>query len=249
VLGFDTQAEGVEARRHLGYLPSEPRFYPKMTARHLFDLVAHTRRLEPRRHYVEYAAALAQRLDLDTTRHIRTLSRGNQQKVGLVVAMMARPDVLVLDEPTTGLDPLIQEVTHDLVREVASDGRTVFFSSHVLPEVEEVCHRVAALRDGSLVGVYDLAEQRRLAPRRVSVTFDTAPSPTAFEALPGVRAVELAGRHVVLEARDGVDALIKRLADFKVLDLEAREPTLEEFFFSLYEGAPPEAALTGRNER
>lgn len=234
IMGFDTQRESVSARRLLGYLPGNPRFYGKMTAADLFGFVAQARRLPRESGFEAYTATLVKRFGIDVTRPLRTLSRGNQQKVGLAVAFMARPPVVILDEPTSGLDPLVQEVTHDLVREVSREGRTVFFSSHILPEVEEVCHRVAVLREGSLVGVYDLAEQRRIADRVVTVTFDTPPSPDAFAGLRDVTVSRVDGVHVTFRVRDGVDALVKRLATLTVREIESHEPTLEEFFRSLY---------------
>lgn len=234
ILGFDTQTDGVAARRHLGYLPSDPRFYSKMTAEQHFEFVARARGLSERSGYREYFRQLVERLDLDTHRSIRTLSRGNRQKVGLVTALMPRPEVLILDEPTTGLDPLMQEVTNELVRGVAADGRTVFFSSHILPEVEAVCDRVAVLREGELVGVFDLAEQRKLAARQVILTLETPPPSNAFDGISGVSVLGIRGPRATLEVRDGFDQLIKRLASLTVVDLEAREPTLEEFFFALY---------------
>ena len=239
ILGFDTQERGVEARRHLGYLPSDPQFYSKMTGAELFEFVAKARGLEANSGYRDHLRTLIERLDLDTHRPIRTLSRGNRQKVGLVTALMPRPEVLILDEPTSGLDPLMQETTNELVREVAAEGRTVFFSSHILPEVEEVCDRVAVLREGERVGVFDLAEQRRLAARHVIVRFDSPPPEGAFEGVPGIRVLEADGPRVTFEVHDGFDALVKRLASFTIIDIEAREPTLEDFFFALYAEPTP----------
>jgi len=247
ILGFDTQEEGVEARKRLSYLPSDPQFYSKMTAGEHFEFVARVRGLDASSRYREDLRRFVERLELDTERSIRTLSRGNRQKVGLVTALVPRPEVLILDEPTTGLDPIMQEVTHELVREIAAEGRTVFFSSHILPEVEEVCDRVAVLRQGELVGVFDLAERRTLAPRLVTVRFEKMPPVDAFASLGGVRILEAEGQRFTFEVRGSFDALIKHLANYTVLDLQAREPTLEEFFFALYAGPTPEASTAGAN--
>ena len=245
VLGFDTQSESVAARAHLGYLPSDPQFYARMTGDDLFTFIAKARGLEGNAAHRAYLASLIRRLELDSGRRIRTLSRGNKQKVGIVAALMARPDLLILDEPTSALDPLMQEVTNDLVREVAAEGRTVFFSSHILPEVEQVCDRVAVLREGERVGVFDLAEQRRIAARQVVVRFAEQPPADAFERVPGVRVLDSSGPRVTFEVHEAFDALVKRLADFTVVDLEAREPTLEEFFFALYAEPETEPAMAG----
>ena len=232
ILGFDTQTQAVEARRHVGYLPSSPRFYAHMTAADMLDFITRARSIEPDRRYL---GSLIDRLALDPSRPIHTLSRGNQQKVGLIVALMAKPDVVILDEPTTGLDPLVQEAVLEIVREVAKEGRTVFFSSHILHEVEHVCRRVAVLRAGELVGSFDLAEERRLAPRRVTVTFGAPVPADAFEGVPGVRVLAVEGLRVVFEAPHGIDALVKRLGSYTVAEIESHEPTLEDFFFALYQ--------------
>ncbi|MGE3855354.1 MAG: ABC transporter ATP-binding protein [Dehalococcoidia bacterium] len=239
ILGFDCQDDGVVARSHVGYLPSSSAYYSYMTGDDLFDFVARARGV-PRDAALQ--EDLIARLDLNPDRAIRTLSRGNQQKVGLVAALLARPEVVILDEPTSGLDPLMQDVVLDIVREVAAEGRTVFFSSHILTEVERVCDHVAVLRAGRLVGAFDLAEQRRIAARTVSVRFDGPPPPaSAFEGLDGARFARVEAGRVVFEVRNGFDALVKRLAQFTVLDIDAREPTLEDFFLSLYTDAPEAA--------
>ena len=231
VLGFDSQAETVEARRHIGYLPGDAVFYRDVTAHELFGYVQRLRGgVDPR-----YLRRLVDDLHLDADRPIRALSRGNRQKVAVVQALMARPQLVILDEPTTGLDPLMQDVVEDLLREVAADGRTVFFSSHLLAEVEQVCTRAAILREGRIVNVFDLAEQRRIAPREVRVVFETAPAPDAFDAVPGVRVEGVAGTEARFETDGGIDALIKELARHTVLELESHDPTLEDLFRKYYE--------------
>ena len=132
-----------------------------------------------------YRAELVDRLGLDPTRPIGTLSRGNRQKIGVVQALMMRPEVIVLDEPTSGLDPLVQEEVGSILREVVVDGRTVFFSSHVLAEVEAIASSVAMLRSGQIVAVVDLAEERRLAPHRITVTFGEPLPAGGFGAIAG----------------------------------------------------------------
>jgi len=147
---------------------------------------------------------------------------------------MSKPDVVILDEPTTGLDPVMQETVLDLVREIAADGRTVFFSSHIMHEVEALCDRVAVLRAGALVGIFDLAEQRRLAPRQVTVHFGATVPAQALEGIAGADLVQAEGTRAVFTVTDGVDGLVKRIAAFPVVEIEAHEPTLEEYFFALY---------------
>ncbi len=240
--GFDVQAESVEAHRRIGFLPDDVQLYNDMTAMQYFDFVQRLRG--------DVDAALRDRLvsdlQLDTSRKVGTLSRGNRQKVGIVQALMTRPPVVILDEPTSGLDPLMQEVVEEALSEVAADGRTVFFSSHVLAEVEEVCTRVAILREGQIVDVFVLAEQRRLLPRRVSVTFGgEAPPNGAFEGLANVRQREHDGRRVVFETTGSVDPLIKALAAHTVEAIESHEATLEDLFLSYYGDRSRNTQATG----
>ena len=231
VLGFDAQRDTLEVRRRCGYLPGDLELYNSLTVDACLDLVASLRGdVDPR-----YRGELVERLRLDTGRRIGALSRGNRQKVGLTIALMAKPELVVLDEPTNGLDPLVQDEVEAILREVVADGRSVFFSSHVLAEVEQIARRVAMLRGGRIVAVSDLAEQRRLAPRRVSVAFAEPPPATAFSELSGVRLVSLEGCDAVFETHDEMHALIQALATQRVRTLETHEITLEELFLSYYE--------------
>ena len=231
VLGFDAQRDTLEVRRRCGYLPGDLELYNSLTVDACLDLVASLRGdVDPR-----YRGELVERLRLDTGRRIGALSRGNRQKVGLTIALMAKPELVVLDEPTNGLDPLVQDEVEAILREVVADGRSVFFSSHVLAEVEQIARRVAMLRGGRIVAASDLAEQRRLAPRRVSVAFAEPPDASAFERLDGVRLVSLEGRDAVFETHDEMHALIQALATQRVRTLETHEITLEELFLSYYE--------------
>ena len=231
VLGFDAQRDTLEVRRRCGYLPGDLELYNSLSVDACLDLVASLRGdVDPR-----YREELVERLRLDRGRRIGTLSRGNRQKVGLTIALMARPELVVLDEPTNGLDPLVQDEVEAILREVVADGRSVFFSSHVLAEVEQIARRVAMLRGGRIVAVSDLAEQRRLAPRRVTVAFAEPPPASAFEGLDGVRLVSLEGCDAVFETHDEMHALIQALATQRVRTLETHEITLEELFLSYYE--------------
>ena len=230
-LGLDAQSDTVQLRRRVGFLPGDFRPDTGLTAQELFDLVARMRGDGSARERI----ALIERFQLDPTRRIGDLSRGNRQKVGLVLVFMGRPELLILDEPTASLDPIVQEEVHTLLRETVADGRSVFFSSHVLSEVEEVCTRVAMLRAGQIVAEFSLAERRRLAPARLTVEFAAEPPAGAFDGLPEVRVLSAVGPRVEFEARDGIDALVKRVADFTVARLIPHEVTLEELFRSYYE--------------
>ncbi len=139
VFDLDCQKQGVELRKRIGYLPGELALYANMKASEFFKMYEYLRGENGSKGYWR---ELADRLNLDTSRKIRQFSRGNKQKVGVVSAFMNRPDLLILDEPTGGLDPLVQQTVLEMVREVKADGRTVFFSSHILSEVQAVCDRV-----------------------------------------------------------------------------------------------------------
>lgn len=232
VFGVDANRHSVEARRRVGYLQSDPQLPSGMTAGEVFEHFAAVRGGAFDRAYL---ASLVERLSLDTSRDVKTLSRGNRQKVGFILALMFRPPLVILDEPTTGLDPLMQEEVEAILREVAAEGRTVFFSSHILAEVESVCSRASIVRDGLIVDVFDLAEQRRLAPRLVDVTFAAVPPPDAFARLPeGVTLTSRDTDHLSFQTRDGLDWLVKEIAKLEVADLSVRQPSLEELFVEYY---------------
>ncbi len=245
VLGFDTQSESVEVRRRVGYLPDDPQMYDHITGERFLEFMSALRSDsagDPLTSRV-FRDSLCDRLQLDPTRRIGTLSRGNRQKVGVVLALMSKPELVVLDEPTTGLDPLVREEVELLLKEIAADGRTVFFSSHVLSEVEQVCDRVAMLRDGRLIDVLEPREERRLAPQRYTVTFAArAPAGAVLAAIEGVTVISATASEVVLETTDGADALVKCLANYTVARLETHEVSLEELFLSYYQ---PETAAGG----
>ena len=165
---------------------------------------------------------------------MRALSKGNRQKVGIVLAFFHRPDLLVLDEPTAGLDPLMQQQFNALLREVVDGGRTVFLSSHVLGEVQHVATHVAAIRDGRLELLDTVEGLRSRAFTRVQATFRTAPAPHAFDIVPGVRELDRRDGTVVLALTGSADPLVKALARHEVLALDSREADLEDVFLDLY---------------
>jgi ABC-2 type transport system ATP-binding protein len=182
------------------------------------------------------AVELSERLLLDLDEPVRQLSRGNRQKVGLVLAMMHRPRLLILDEPTSGLDPLVQQTFHDLVGESAAHGSTVFLSSHVLPEVQQVADRVALIRNGRLILVDSVESLRSAAVARVEVTLSEPPAADAFASIPGTREIERRGSTVVLTHEGDIDPLIKRLAGLHVVAIDSSEADLEDVFLRLYAG-------------
>jgi ABC-2 type transport system ATP-binding protein len=238
VLGASPRAAGPVLRRHVGYLPGDLVMYPKLTGRRLLELVASLRRVDET---LVSAQELAARLDVDLDRAIGTLSRGNRQKLGVVQAFAHEPDVLVLDEPTTGLDPVVQRVFRTLVREAADRGAAVLLSSHVLAEVQRVADRVAILNKGRLVAVEPVREIEAKALRVVEIRFARAVPAAAFGGLPGVRSVEVDGDLVRASISGPADALVKAAARYEVESIAGHEADLEDVFLAYY-GAGTDAA-------
>jgi ABC-2 type transport system ATP-binding protein len=236
VLGLDAQRESLEVRRRVGYLPGDLRLYEGMRGHDFLDLVDSFR---PDKRDPAYRQRLLERLELDPSLTIRTLSKGNKQKMGLVQALMHRPELLVLDEPTSGLDPLIQLEVAQLLEEAVADGRSVFFSSHVLSEVERLSHTVAIIRSGSLVAVEDIARLKGRSVHILEVTF-AEPPPADLFALPGVRELRRDGNTVHVQSRDSLDAVIKAIGRHQVVDLRTEQPSLEEIFLAYYSGTESE---------
>jgi ABC-2 type transport system ATP-binding protein len=179
--------------------------------------------------------ALAERFDADLDRRIRELSTGNRQKIGLIQAFMHEPELLILDEPIAGLDPLVQQSFHALLQEVANQGRTVLLSSHTLSEVERVADRVAILRRGHLVVVDSLASLRNVAVQRLEIEFaDVPPRLEEIAAVPGVREADLDGARLVVAFEGSADALVKAIAAHEVRSIRSRDDDLEEIFLRYY---------------
>ncbi|NNE11855.1 MAG: ABC transporter ATP-binding protein, partial [Ilumatobacter sp.] len=176
ILGLDVHEHSVEIRRHIGYLPADVALYPQLSGRDLVRFFANLRGGVDWSHVDE----LCERLGADLSRPIAELSTGNRQKVGLVQALMNRPEVVIMDEPSAGLDPLVQHELQTMIREIAAEGRTVFLSSHTLSEVERVADRVGIIRRGHLVAVEGLDDLRAKAVRRIELVFDSAADPATF---------------------------------------------------------------------
>jgi len=230
VFGLDCQRQGVEIRRRIGYLPGELALYTDMKANQFFKMYEYLRGENGSKNYWR---ELADRLDLDTTRKISQFSRGNKQKVGVVAAFMSRADLLILDEPTGGLDPLVQQTVLEMVREAKADGRTVFFSSHILSEAQAVCDRVGIIRDGQLVAtqrVEDLIAQRM---NRMSLIFNGLPPVGTFD-LNGVTELERSEQTIVLEVMENLHQVLAAAARHNILDIETHNISLEEIFLAYY---------------
>ncbi|MGH3372311.1 MAG: ABC transporter ATP-binding protein [Nocardioidaceae bacterium] len=238
VLGMDARRRSVEIRRRVGYLPGELALYENLTGHELLTYLDNLRGRADHGH----AKSLAERLDLDLSRHIRALSKGNKQKLGVVQALMHRPELLIMDEPTGGLDPLVQREFNRMVREATSDGATLFLSSHVLSEVEHLADRVGIVRQGRLVVVEEVGALKAKAVRRLELDFARPVPPSAFDSLPGVRDLAVDGAVVRCAVEGSVDALVKAAARYEVLNLISHEPDLEEIFLAYFREDEPDAA-------
>ena len=233
IFGRDCFAKAGRAHREIGFIPGDLRLYEQMGVMEFFRFLAGLHG-GVRRGRIE---GLAERLELDTRRQIKHLSRGNRQKVGLVQALMHEAPLLILDEPSSGLDPLMEVIFMQLIREERTAGRTIFLSSHNLSEVERVCDRVAILRDGSLVAVEQVEALKGNRVREMTVTFRQPIDPRAFESN-GIVMLERSENRIRISLRGDLNPLIRTLARYEVQDLSFREPSLEEVFLHYYQPAP-----------
>ena len=235
VFGMDPWTDGVRLKERLGFLPDDPSLYPGLKGEELLDYLGRlsSRDTRVRRHEVCERLELA---DSSLSRKIKEYSHGMKQKLAIVQAMQHEPDLLIMDEPTTALDPLAQQAFFALLREATAGGCTVFFSSHVLSEVEQLCKRVGIIREGSLVAVEEVGTLRQLRVRSMEVTFKN--SPPEDLRVPGVEVISRNGRRLKLSIRDDINPIIRALAAYDVDDLVFEQPSLEDVFFDYYRGGP-----------
>ncbi|GAB5494121.1 MAG: ABC transporter ATP-binding protein [Phototrophicaceae bacterium] len=231
IFGMDCQTDGIEIRKRVGYLPGELHLYPNMKATNFLDMLAS---LQAKQVDNRYRQDLFTRLDLDPSRKMKEYSRGNKQKVGIVAAFMSKPDLLILDEPTGGLDPLVQQTVMELVQEVKDDGRTVFFSSHILPEVQAVCDRVGIIRDGQLIQTSPVEALTHQSFKRVHLTFAQMPPANTFT-FEGVTETGRDEDTVMLEVNSGLPKVMEVAVPFGIEDIDTPHVTLEEIFLSFYD--------------
>ena len=240
IFGLDAQADKIAVHARVAYVPGEATLWPSLTGAETLDLLA---RLHGQVD-LAYRNELIRRFDLNTSVKIRAYSKGNRQKVNLIAALASRADLLVLDEPTAGLDPVMEQAFRASIREAAERGQTVFLSSHVLSDVEALCDRVAILRRGRLVEIGTLAQLRHLSALTVEATFPGQPPDVT--GIPGVSAVTVAGRQLTCQVRGPVGDLLAALAAARPDSLLSREPSLEELFLTIY-GNPQDATAADRD--
>jgi ABC-2 type transport system ATP-binding protein len=229
LFGVDAWHDPVTAHRRIAYVTAEPNLWPSLTGAETLEFLARVRGGAD----VAYRDLLVERFRLDVDKKVRALSHGNRQKVQLIAAFGSRAELLILDEPTGGLDPLMEMAFRETVREANERGQTVFLSSHILSEVEALCDRVGILRAGRLVDEGTLADLRHLSVQTVEVTFDgRVPE---LPPLPGVEVAEAGPSALRFHVSGSIRPLIAELADHPVVALESRQPSLEEIFLHHYE--------------
>ena len=231
IVGLDTHHDSVEIRNHIGYLPGDLSMYPNLTGR---DTVTYFGNLRGGVDW-SYVDELADRLDADLSKKVGDLSSGNRQKVGLIQAFMNRPEVLIMDEPSSGLDPLVQREFQAMMREVSAEGRTVFLSSHTLSEVQRVADRVGIIRHGHLIAVESVANLRSKAMRRVDLYFDGPVDPVVFSSVDGVRDLVVENHHATMSFDGRMESLLGAASGrYTLVDINTQEADLEEIFLTYY---------------
>ncbi len=234
VLGLDCRRDSLEARRRIGYLPGELPVYPDLSAAGYLDYLA---QLDGRPVSPTYLDELLKRFDVsavDLTRRLRDQSHGMKQKIGIIQALMGRAPVLILDEPTAGLDPLMVQAFRDTLEALKKDGATtIFLSSHVLTEVEATCDRIGLIRGGRMVATGTIDDLKRDAARRVTIELGE-PASTPFPSLSGVTIVSSSSRQLVLDVQGPLGPILQALSAFPVHDLQVESFTLEDFVARYY---------------
>lgn len=232
IFGLDIRQNSVEIRRRTGYMPSELTLWENWTG------VQYIRWLSRvyGKNVMPEAERLAERLQYDLKRSLSGMSTGMKRKMGLIAALVHRPELLILDEPTNGLDPLMQAAFHEILLEAKAEGRTVFLSSHMLPEVEQICDRVGIIRDGELQAVETVENLTRVAFRWMTLTFDQPVRANGFQEVRGVSEFESQDNEIRMKVSGDadLDRLIKLAAQHTVKDLKFEQPTLEEIFLAYY---------------
>lgn len=232
ILGMDTHAKSLEIRSHIGYLPGDLAIYPNLTGHDTISYFANLRGGVDR----AYVGELADRLDADLSKKVGDLSSGNRQKVGLIQAFMNKPEVIIMDEPSSGLDPLVQRELQKMMREVAEQGSTVFLSSHTLSEVQRVADRVGIIRHGHLVAMESVHALRAKAMRQVELELDAPADVAVFEAVAGVSDVKAQNNHVLMTFGGDMGVLLKAVEGrYSIVDISTQSADLEEIFLTYYQ--------------
>lgn len=231
IFNQDCWSESASIKQNIGYVAGDVRLYSWLTARRAFQIVGEVRG----QNLLPEGLQLADRFHLEPDLPVRKMSRGNRQKIALVLALVHRPKLVVLDEPTSGLDPLMQDTLADCLQELASDGHTVFFSSHTLSEVESLCHRVAIVRDGAIVANENLITLKQQAPRTVLITYKASVNVTAELAPDFAQAATVTDNRLSFELVGPAAELTRWAATQPITDISIGQPNLETLFRQYYQ--------------
>ena len=237
VLGLDAQRDKMELHQRIGYIPGDVRLPGQMTGKQVIDYFSRLQGREP-----VLLDDLVARFDVELKRPLKSYSKGMRQKIGIVLGFMCDPDVLILDEPSSGLDPLLQRTFNEFLLEEQARGKTIFMSSHIMSDVEKVCQRVAVIRQGEIVTIEEVEKLRQKAGQRVTVEFGDAVSADEVAQMSGVSMVTSHNSAYHFNVGGSMDALIKALSRHEVLRLQAEEAPLEEVFLKFYENPQAETS-------
>jgi ABC-2 type transport system ATP-binding protein len=230
ILGKEVQHNAAELHKEIAYVPGETSFWPTMTGAETLRFLGTIHGSTDK----EYEAELIKKFEFDVAKKVRSYSKGNRQKIALIAALASRAKLLIFDEPTSGLDPVMAKVFRNEVLSAKANGQTVFLSSHMLEEVEELCDRVAVLRRGKLVELGTLDTLRHLSAVTVEATFSSTPPDVSK--LKHVSDIEVHDHHLRCNVNGPIDELLTVVAKAKPLSFLSRKPSLEELFLALYDG-------------
>ncbi|MFW5928388.1 MAG: ABC transporter ATP-binding protein [Thermoplasmatota archaeon] len=229
IFGLDSHKDSVEIKRKVGYLPGDFGMIPDLKVRTFLKYLLSLSKVKSEKKMKE----LGDKLDLEFDKKIKQLSKGNRQKVGIVQAFMADQDLIILDEPTGGLDPLMQQRFYEILREEKENGKTIFMSSHILAEVEEVCDRVAIIKNGRLQVIEDIDSLQQKMGKKLTVEFREEVDPDMFR-MKGVNQIQKDGKKITMVVTDNLDETIKKISSRKIITMNLETFSLEQLFLRYY---------------
>ena len=230
VLGKRPTQKNVKIFKNMGYLPGELSTYQKLTGNEVLKFFSSLRNIDDD----QYIRNLIERLDYDPNKYIKELSKGNKQKLGLILAFMHKPELLILDEPSSGLDPLMQQITIELIQEARQNGSTIFLSSHIFSEIDKVAERVGFVKEGKLIVEESLEVLKSNAMKSIVIYFKETIPLNLFDNIKNVNLIETNKNVVKLNIIGPIDEIIKVISKYEIIDLKTQDPTLEELFMNYY---------------
>jgi len=227
ILNYDAQEESVQLKKYVGYLSSEAELYGNWNGYEHINLLEKIKGKAPLRN------KLIKKLDFNPLPKVKTLSTGNKQKLNLILALMHQPKVIILDEPTAGLDPLLQNTIYGILRELQQNGSTIFMSSHNLHEVENVCTRVGIIKKGKLIATETIADLKKRKIYQAKINFDSTFKKEDFQ-LKNTKIIHQNSESLILQIKEDINPLLKKLAHYRLKNIEIAQASLEEIFLEFY---------------